>query len=173
MKPKSCQNSLPVNYNIKQESRNISDQDLAELVAEFGIVDEKVECDEEELAVARLINSARGQIREMMERKKIKVTDLSKKLNVKVPTISRFLNSEGDFKISTIAVISYALEAHFTISLINNNGVRVETDWSGLTSESAPSSLQGQQNAEPAMGFSSFRESELWWSKQEEYVSCL
>ncbi|WP_215755320.1 winged helix-turn-helix domain-containing protein [Acetobacter sp. P5B1] len=90
---------------------------LLACIAEFGYSDEDIEVDTEALAISRLANQFRGQILELIAHRQIGVRELARKLDVKPPTVSKFLNSNKDTKLSSWAVVAHALNAEFKVSL--------------------------------------------------------
>lgn len=61
-------------------------------------------------------------IRKLMIDKRINVTDLSRKLDIKTPNLSRKLqNQKEDYKISYLSNILQALDCSIQIQIIDNN----------------------------------------------------
>ena len=101
-------------------SANLSPTDeeaLAELRAIFGTVSGMPYIDPDGRAAARLAQDARGLLIEATHQDKITLTELARRLGVSKAAISRQMNSDGDIKVGTLAIIARALGREVEITL--------------------------------------------------------
>ena len=90
---------------------------LAELRAEFGTVSGMPQIDPDGRAAALLAQEARGLIFEAIQDDKITLTELARRLGVSKAAVSRQMNSDGDIKVSTLAIIARALGREVEITM--------------------------------------------------------
>lgn len=106
-------------------SANLSQTDeeaLAELRAEFGTVSGMPKIDPDGFAAALLAQQARGLLIEATHQDKITLTELARRLGVSKAAISRQMNSDGDLKVGTLAIIARALGCDVEITLRRKDG---------------------------------------------------
>lgn len=73
--------------------------------------------DYDEEYIARVVNRVRGLLAQAVHERNITLTELAQKLGVNRSLVTRFFNSEGDMKVSTLALIAKALGKEWDIRL--------------------------------------------------------
>ena len=84
----------------------------------FGEAAGKPQIDPDSLAAAELARHIRGLLAEATHEEKLSITDLAKRIGVSKSAVSRHLNSDGDIRASTMAIIGRALGRKFVVDLV-------------------------------------------------------
>ena len=95
---------------------------LAELRELFGTAEEVTRCDPKMLAAATLAAEIRGRLVAAMQADHVNVTELAKRLGVSKSAVSRHLNSDGDIRITTAALLAHALGREWKVDLLQKPG---------------------------------------------------
>ena len=96
------------------ESDTLSSEEIQDL---FGGEATPIKVDPDEMAVSLVLRSIRNQLADCAEATNVGVNQLARRLDVSPSSVSRFLNGEGDLRVSTAVLYARALGRAWNIAL--------------------------------------------------------